>query len=79
MHEGDESNHVFLVVDGDVDVVLVRDATEAVVARCPHGELVGEMAALAGTTRSATIRAASTAQVTNTKAIAPAIQAGSQR
>lgn len=56
--QGQQSDSLFVVVDGAVEVVLRRsDGTEVNLGTRPHGAVLGEMSLLTGEPRSATVRA----------------------
>jgi len=56
--QGEEGDSLFVVVEGDVEVVLRReDGSEASVDTMRGGTVVGEMSMLTGERRSATVRA----------------------
>ena len=38
-HEGEQTDCVYLVTSGELEVVLVREVVETIVVRCPPGEL----------------------------------------
>ncbi len=61
VHEGDASDDVFEVVNGVLEVL--RGAAEARIDTVGPGDVVGEIAALAGSLRTATIRATEAATV----------------
>lgn len=58
VRQGDPSTLVYLVMAGALDASVTVDGAEAVVGRSVAGGLIGEVAALAGLKRSATLRAA---------------------
>ena len=56
--QGDKGDSLFVVVEGDVEVVLRReDGSEASVDTMRGGTVIGEMSLLTGERRSATVRA----------------------
>lgn len=55
--QGDTTGQVFGIVAGEFSVVLESANSELVIARQGPGDLVGEMAAISGEARSASIRA----------------------
>jgi len=57
MREGDQTTHAVLIRSGHVKVTAATEEGSALLAIRPAGDLVGEMAALNGTPRMATIRA----------------------
>lgn len=60
---GDDSNAVYLIVSGSLDVVHSTDEGDLVVGTLNEGEIVGEITAVIGGRRTATVRAG-TAPVT---------------
>jgi hypothetical protein len=54
---------LFIVADGEVEVLLRRDGKDTLVDRMGRGEVFGEMALLTGERRAATVRARDTALV----------------
>lgn len=56
-HEGDPPTSAFLIEDGSVEIVLERPDGEVVVAVRMAGEMVGEMAIVDQSPRSASVRA----------------------
>lgn len=63
VHEGDTSDCVFLVTSGHLDVAVATPTGNVAMAQCGPGELIGEVAALVGLPRSATLTAADGAHV----------------
>lgn len=62
-HEGDQSKHVIVVLSGHVQVIShTADEREVVIAVRSAGDIVGEMAALYGHPRSATLQALDTVE-----------------
>ncbi|MDA0339006.1 MAG: cyclic nucleotide-binding domain-containing protein [Proteobacteria bacterium] len=55
--EGDHADTVFLIYEGEVDVIAHVGDTDLAVAKLGQHALVGEMAIFRNTTRSATLRA----------------------
>ena len=55
--DGDPGSTLFIIVDGQVDVIKEKDKKETVIAMRNVGEFVGEMAILESAPRSATLRA----------------------
>jgi len=55
-HQGDEGNMMFVIVEGQVQVLRSADGTEQVLAQRGSGDFVGEMAIIESTQRSATLR-----------------------
>ena len=55
--EGDHADTVFIIDEGEVDVVADVDGSEVAVAKMGRHALIGEMAIFRNTTRSATLRA----------------------
>ena len=55
---GDDSNAVYLVVDGSLEVVHSTEAGDLVVGTLGPTEIVGEITAVIGGRRTATVRAA---------------------
>jgi ABC-type methionine transport system ATPase subunit len=56
-HQGDPGDHAYVIVDGEVDVVLESAAGESTVATLGRNEFFGEMALLSKIPRTTTIRA----------------------
>jgi putative ABC transport system ATP-binding protein len=56
-HQGDTGEHAYVIIEGEVDVVLESDSGSKVVATLGRNELFGEMALLAKMPRTTTIRA----------------------
>ena len=61
--QGDPANDVFVVLDGDLEVVLDEAGTAQRVAMLTAGAVVGEIGVLAGDRRSATVRSITAAEV----------------
>ena len=57
VHEGESSDVVYVVLSGQLVACVAAGTGEVVVGRCDPGDLIGEVAALAGFKRSATVRA----------------------
>ncbi len=55
--EGDDGDALFVIADGQLEVVKRSRSSEVPLARLGPGEIVGEMAVLEGKPRNATIRA----------------------
>jgi CRP-like cAMP-binding protein len=55
--EGDPGNTLFMIVSGQVDVIVTANQNENIIASRGPGEFVGEMAILESMPRSATLRA----------------------
>jgi CRP-like cAMP-binding protein len=58
LRQGATDRHAFVLLSGAVTVRVVDDGTEAVLAVRRRGDIVGELAALTGEPRSATVVAA---------------------
>ena len=56
-YQGDVGDKVYIIENGECEVIQHRDGAEKVVATLSKGKYFGEMAVLADTTRNATIRA----------------------
>jgi hypothetical protein len=54
-HQGENSDHVFLVVRGDAELRVERNGQSVVIGRVGPGDCVGEMAVLGDQPRSATV------------------------
>ncbi len=54
--EGDAGDFAYLVVTGEIEIVVRREARDVVLARRGPGEVIGEMALLDGGSRSASAR-----------------------
>jgi signal transduction histidine kinase len=63
LEEGSPGDALFVVVSGELDVTKRADGSELPVARIGPGSLQGEMAALEGGVRTASVRAVSEAEV----------------
>lgn len=61
--QGDRSDTVFAILDGKLAVTIDDGSNETEIAVRECGELVGEMAAVSGEKRSASIRAKGNAEV----------------
>jgi CRP-like cAMP-binding protein len=61
--EGDEGEALFVITDGELEVVKRSRSADVPLARLGPGEIVGEMAVLEGSPRNATIRAVATSRV----------------
>ena len=72
VRQGDTSELVYLVVSGALEATVTVDGGEALVGRSVAGGLIGEVAALAGLTRSATLRAAAGSTAVEVVEIKPA-------
>ena len=55
-HQGDLGDSLYIIVEGETEVVIENDGRQDVVARLGAGEYFGEMALLNQRTRSATVR-----------------------
>jgi CRP-like cAMP-binding protein len=58
LRQGDTDRHAFVLLSGAVTIRVVDDGLEAVLAVRRRGDIVGELAALTGEPRSATVVAA---------------------
>jgi CRP-like cAMP-binding protein len=58
LRQGDTDRHAFVLLSGAVTIRVVEDDIEAVLAIRRRGDIVGELAALTGEPRSATVIAA---------------------
>jgi CRP-like cAMP-binding protein len=56
-HQGDAGDHAYVIIEGQVDVILVSAAGESTVATLGSNEVFGEMALLSKMPRTTTIRA----------------------
>ena len=61
--EGDEGESLFVITDGELEVVKRSRKADVPLARLGPGEIVGEMAVLEGSPRNATIRAVAATRV----------------
>lgn len=57
MRQGDRGDDVYLVRSGELDVIRTEEGRERTVASLGTGAIVGEVAALTGSPRTATVRA----------------------
>jgi NADH dehydrogenase len=55
-HQGDLGDRIYIIINGEAEVVREDGGREMVLARLGAGEYFGEMALLRQTTRSATVR-----------------------
>ena len=55
--QGDVGDAMFVIQEGEVDIVLERDGRETLLHTARAGEMLGEMAIFLHETRSATVRA----------------------
>jgi small-conductance mechanosensitive channel len=58
VHQGDESDELFIVLRGEVVVVLESEAIETEITRLSAGQFFGEMALVTGEPRKATVKVA---------------------
>jgi EAL domain-containing protein (putative c-di-GMP-specific phosphodiesterase class I) len=56
--EGDEGEAAYLIESGEVEIFVMRDGQELILARRGAGEIIGEMALIDGGPRSASVRVA---------------------
>ncbi|HVM23903.1 MAG TPA: ATP-binding protein [Candidatus Limnocylindrales bacterium] len=63
IREGDEADALYVVLDGELEITKRSDRSEIPVARVGPGALQGEIAALEGGRRLASVRAATAAEV----------------
>ena len=61
--EGDEGDALFVITEGELEVVKRSRSADVPIARLGPGEIVGEMAVLEGSPRNATIRAVAPSRV----------------
>ena len=61
--QGDVGDSVYVIQDGECEVLRDKDGSEEVLATLKHGDYFGEMALLSDQTRNATIRARSAMNV----------------
>lgn len=57
--EGSTGRELFVVLDGEVEIVKINDTSKTVIVTLGKGEFFGEMAVIDGSARSATAIAAS--------------------
>lgn len=63
VHQGDPGDCMFVIQDGDVEVLKEEDGTATLVDTMHTGDIFGEMALIEHTVRSSTVRATSTVRV----------------
>ncbi len=63
VHQGDAGDCMYVIQDGDVEVLKEEDGTETLVDTMHTGDIFGEMALIEHTVRSSTVRATSTVRV----------------
>ena len=63
IHQGEEGDVMFVIVEGTLDVVRTVDGTEQVLAQRGPGDFVGEMAVIESAPRLATLRTQSDVRV----------------
>jgi CRP-like cAMP-binding protein len=63
VREGDVGDCMFVIQEGQVEVVVERDGVETVLRTAEAGEFIGEMAIFDREVRSATLRAAGAARL----------------
>ncbi|HZJ08649.1 MAG TPA: ATP-binding protein [Trueperaceae bacterium] len=63
IHEGDVGDEMYVVLDGLLEVSVREGAVEEQVAKRSQGDVVGELALLGRTTRTASVRATTTSHV----------------
>jgi ABC-type lipoprotein export system ATPase subunit len=59
VRQGDPADHFYIILKGEVDVLLEQDGRETLIARLISGEFFGEAGLLQGGRRTATVRAGS--------------------
>lgn len=59
VHQGDPGDCMFVIQEGEVEIVVIRDGRETRLRVAGPGELIGEMAIFEREPRSATVRALS--------------------
>jgi CRP-like cAMP-binding protein len=57
VRQGDAGDCMYVIQEGDVEIVIEKDGRETVLAHAGAGEMVGEMAIFLHEVRSATVRA----------------------
>ena len=62
-HQGDLGDNVYVITEGECDVLREQDGSQRLLATLGHGDYFGEMALLSDKTRNATIRARSAMNV----------------
>jgi CRP/FNR family transcriptional regulator, cyclic AMP receptor protein len=63
VHQGEVGNCMYVVQDGDVEVLKEENGIQTVVNTMRKGDIFGEMAIIERTVRSSTVRASSPARV----------------
>jgi ABC-type lipoprotein export system ATPase subunit len=61
VRQGDPADHFYIILKGEVEVLLEQDGGETLIARLISGEFFGEAGLLQGGRRTATVRAGSAA------------------
>jgi CRP/FNR family cyclic AMP-dependent transcriptional regulator len=55
--EGEEGDFMYIILEGEVRISLLRDKEEIILANLKHGNFFGEMGLFKGDTRSADVKA----------------------
>ena len=63
VRQGDEGDCMFVIQDGEVEILVEEDGTEALLRVAGRNEILGEMAIFEHQPRSATVRAKSRARI----------------
>ena len=63
VHQGESGDCMYVIQDGDVDVLKEENGSQTIVDTMHTGDIFGEMAIIEHTVRSSTVRASSTVRV----------------
>ncbi|MHC5114455.1 MAG: cyclic nucleotide-binding domain-containing protein [Planctomycetota bacterium] len=63
MRQGDVGDRMYVIQEGEVDIIADRDGAETFIRTAGQGELIGEMAIFERDVRSATVRAHGTVRL----------------
>ncbi|NIO38823.1 MAG: cyclic nucleotide-binding domain-containing protein, partial [Burkholderiales bacterium] len=63
VHQGETGDCMYVIQDGDVDVLKEENGIQTIVDTMHTGDIFGEMAIIERTVRSSTVRASSTVRI----------------